>query len=410
MKFSFKFYITIISMLMILAQMAADLYLPAMVQMSKVFATDISSMQFTMFCYTIGYLSGALYYGPLSDRIGRKKALCLSLLICMTGSILCVTATTITQIFIGRVIQGLGFGGVNSLARTMIKDVSPDSNSMVKAATILNLFWAVSIAVSPFIGGYIVEYLGWRAEFITLLSFAVLLLLTCYYVLDETNLNRQTTSILTVQKDYKQVFSNKHYLMYAGSSASGFCLLIAYLTYSPDLLIVNLHLTPAEYGYTNILLALGMLLGCLLNGKLAKRKNIDSLIGIGAIIIIIVGAIYSICAMLNCTSVLLVIVPMFIFGAGLLFVLPNTSNGAVSMFSKIAGSAGAAFTFIQMIGGSTGSLLASAIHTQNQLPLGILFIIFGLIIFSCSKLLQKTNVTKTVPVRVKINFIASDLS
>lgn len=391
MKYTFNFYVSIISVLIILSQMAADLYLPAIPEMARVFNSEISSLEFTMFFYTVGYLSGALYYGPLSDRIGRKQAIIIALIICIIGSIICITSKSLTELFIGRIIQGLGFGGINLLARTMVKDVSKNISEMVKAGMIFNMFWALGIALSPCIGGYVVHYFGWKAEFTILILYASVLLFVCYYILDETNHSKSTTPIKNVLNDYKQVFCNKRYIMYAASSASGFSLLIAYLTYSPNLFMKLLHLTPTQYGYTNFLLALGILTGSILNGILAKKNSLDKLIGLGAKIIFIVGVIYLVTGYLGLISVSLIIGLMFVFGVGLLFILPNTSNGAISMFGKIAGSAAAAFTFIQMLGGSLGSAIISNIHCNSQLPLGVIFLVSSSIILSCVHYLKKSK-------------------
>ena len=149
MKYSFRTYVAIISFIMVLAQMAADVYLPALPDMALALHSNIVTLEKTMFFYTVGYLLGALFYGPLSDRIGRRKVIFISLVICIIGSIFCVNATTITAIFIGRIIQGLGFGGVNLLARTMIKDISKDLKQMTIAGMVFNMFWAVGIALSP---------------------------------------------------------------------------------------------------------------------------------------------------------------------------------------------------------------------------------------------------------------------
>lgn len=389
MKYSFRTYVAIISFMMVLAQMAADLYLPALPDMALALHSNIVTLEKTMFFYTVGYLLGALFYGPLSDRIGRRKVIFISLVICIIGSIFCVNATTITAVFIGRIIQGLGFGGVNLLARTMIKDISKDLKQMTIAGMVFNMFWAVGIALSPCIGGYIVTYLGWQAEFIILIVYAIAVLLLGIFVLDETNLSRLTTSFITVGNDYLQVFLSGRYLLYAFSSAAGFGLLLAYLTASPAILMIKLHLSATQYGYTNILLAVGIICGSVLNRHLAKTYSIDSLIFAGGIIVTLIGLFYLVCGYYNWLNVFLIILPMFIFGVGLLLVLPNTSNGAVGMFGKIAGSAAAAFTFIQMLGGSSGSALVTMVHHENQIALGAIMILFGsIIILAARKLLQ----------------------
>ena len=387
MKHSFKFYVTTISLLIIFAQMAADLYLPAIPVMTKVFHTTIDNIQLTMFCYTIGYLLGALYYGPLSDRIGRRKSILISLLICILGSVVCITAHSLIQVFIGRVIQGLGFGGINSMGRTMVKDVSRDLTQMVTAGMYFNMFWALGIALSPCFGGYILQYFGWQAEFITLLGLGIILFVFCYFILDETNQQRMNTPITKVFADYRQILTTPRYVLYAASSASAYCMLLAYLTYAPHVFMLELHLNATQFGYTNLLLGSGILCGTFANGLLARKFKLDRLIGAGAGIILVVGVIYLVCGYLHFINLLILILPMFCFGFGLLFILPNTSSCAVAMFKRMAGAAAATFTFVQMIGGSCGSMLISLSKENNQLPLGIIFIIFASIIYILARIL-----------------------
>jgi EmrB/QacA subfamily drug resistance transporter len=100
-------------------------------------------------------------YGKLSDMYGRKPLFVVSILIFLTGSCLCGLSGSMTQLIIFRGIQGLGAGGLITLAQTTIADlVAPRERGRYQG--LFGAVFAFSSIAGPLLGGFITDALSWR--------------------------------------------------------------------------------------------------------------------------------------------------------------------------------------------------------------------------------------------------------
>ena len=103
-------------------------------------------------------------YGRLADLWGRKWLLIGSTALFLLGTVLCSVAWGMIPLVIFRFIQGVGAGGLQPLALTIIGDLYPPVER-VKVQGNLNAIWGVSALSGPLIGAVLTETLGWRSVF-----------------------------------------------------------------------------------------------------------------------------------------------------------------------------------------------------------------------------------------------------
>jgi EmrB/QacA subfamily drug resistance transporter len=103
-------------------------------------------------------------YGKLSDILGRRTALLIGISVFMLGSVLCALAPTMLILIIARAIQGLGGGGLISLAQTVIADIVAPKERARYQGYIAGVFASSSIA-GPILGGVFAEHLSWTMIF-----------------------------------------------------------------------------------------------------------------------------------------------------------------------------------------------------------------------------------------------------
>lgn len=144
---------------------------PAMVR-------DLGDMQLSSWI-AVGYLlAGAAsvpVYGWLGDQYGRKKILMLALVLFAIGSVVCALAASMQGLIAGRVIQGLGSGGLMSLSQALIGELVPPRQRARFQGYFASLF-AVSSVSGPVLGGIVVTYLSWHWLFwinLPLIAFAL---------------------------------------------------------------------------------------------------------------------------------------------------------------------------------------------------------------------------------------------
>src|SRR6478752_2049893 len=103
-------------------------------------------------------------YGKVSDIVGRRPTLLVGIGVFVLGSIACALSTTMTTLILARLLQGLGGGGLISLAQTIIADIVAPKERGRYQVYIASVFVASSL-LGPVLGGFFAEHLHWSVIF-----------------------------------------------------------------------------------------------------------------------------------------------------------------------------------------------------------------------------------------------------
>ena len=137
-----------------------------------------------------------LIYGKLADLFGRKPVFFIGLSIFLFGSILCGFATSMEQLIVYRLIQGLGAGAVMPIATTIVGDIY-STEERAKIQGYLSSVWGISAVSGPVIGGLIVQYWDWKYVFWVNVPLGLLAMAGIFFFLHEPATERK------VAIDYK---------------------------------------------------------------------------------------------------------------------------------------------------------------------------------------------------------------
>ncbi len=107
---------------------------------------------------------GGVMFGFLADRIGRKRALMLSIVTYSVCSFASGLSTTVPMLAIVRFILGLGMGGEWNTGATLVAETWPDE-LRAKAIAIVQSSWAIGYALAALVAGIVLRYANWRAVF-----------------------------------------------------------------------------------------------------------------------------------------------------------------------------------------------------------------------------------------------------
>lgn len=130
-------------------------------------AADFHAVSYLSWCITAYLLASTvatLVLGKLSDLWGRRVMLELSIGVFLFASVACALAPSMGWLIAARVVQGVGGGGLYSMAQASIADVVSARERGRYQAYITSAFTTAAI-IGPVIGGYCVEYLTWRWAF-----------------------------------------------------------------------------------------------------------------------------------------------------------------------------------------------------------------------------------------------------
>ncbi|GAB4588307.1 MFS transporter [Nocardia sp. IFM 10818] len=128
-------------------------------------------------------------YGKLADIHGRKPCYLIAIGVFVIGSIACTFATDMTQLAVFRAIQGIGAGGLMSLAFTIIGDIVPP-RERVRYQGYFMMVFGIATVLGPVLGGFfsnadrLVGLEGWRWVFLVNVPIGLLALLVVAKVLD----------------------------------------------------------------------------------------------------------------------------------------------------------------------------------------------------------------------------------
>ena len=168
------FLLTLLGMLTAFGPFVTDMYLPSLPSMGEYFKTTPSLVQLGLTASMIGLTAGQIFFGPLSDKYGRRSPLLAAMYLFIISTIGCIFAPTIEIFAILRLLQGIvGAGGI-----VISRSVATDMFTGKELAKTLAIIGAIN-GVAPIIGGGLTEGIDWKGIFWVLLALGIILLLGC---------------------------------------------------------------------------------------------------------------------------------------------------------------------------------------------------------------------------------------
>lgn len=149
-----------------------DLYLPALPQMAETFGTSHAMVNLTLGAYMVAFAVGMLFWGPPSERTGRKPILFATLGLYVTASLLCALAPGIEGLIGLRILQGFAGGGVTVIATTLVKDLFDGRERERVMGTIMSIV-VIAPMVAPVLGAFLLRIASWHMMFIVLALFGI---------------------------------------------------------------------------------------------------------------------------------------------------------------------------------------------------------------------------------------------
>jgi DHA1 family bicyclomycin/chloramphenicol resistance-like MFS transporter len=339
----------LLTTLVALGPLSTDLYLPALPTLARVFATDAAGVQLTLSVFLAGFACGQIFYGPLSDRFGRRPLMLGGLALFCAGSIGCVLATSIEMLVLARFVQALGACAGPVIGRAVVRDLWGASES---ARIIAYMGGAMAIAplLGPTLGGFLTVLFGWQSNFLLLLLIGALQLVAVACMLSESNVHRDPAASHPRQMvaNFARLLADRHYLGCLLSFSFSYSALFAFISASSFVLADRYGLTPQVYGLCFGVVIAGYLLGSLASGRLVRRLGSDYLLLRGAWLGAIAGVSMAALEFSGVRSIAAILGPMFFCTVATGLVMPNAIARALAPYPTMAGSASALMGFVQM--------------------------------------------------------------
>ena len=347
--------IFIFGFLSAIAPLSIDIYLPALPMLREALGANEAQTLLTLSAFFVGFGTGQLFLGPLSDRFGRKRPLLAGLIVYGVASVACARASSMPDLIVWRFVQAFGGSIVPTLVQAMVRDLY-DRDQSARILSLNMLVTASAPVVAPLIGGQVLLWLDWRAIFWVLVGFGLVALLAAL-ALPETlgESRRNEAHPLAMLLGYFELLRSRRYVGYVACSTFYFCCLFAFIAGSPFVYIEYFGVPPQYYGFLFGVNMLGMIATTFINSRIVVRRGADRLLRIacwigaaGAVVLLATG-------LRGVGGVAGIALPLFVVLSVLTVVASNAISGALSVFPNRAGSAAALAGALQFGAGALTS-------------------------------------------------------
>nr|WP_050653865.1 multidrug effflux MFS transporter [Vibrio coralliirubri] len=331
-----------------------DLYLPALPQMVEVFNTDRSMVNLTLSSYFVTYAIGLLFWGPLSEKFGRKPILLIGLAGYMVASILCAMTNSIEQLIGARVFQAFAGSAITVIATAIVKDLYDGREREKIMATIMSLV-IIAPMVAPVFGAFLLKIASWRMMFVTLAIFGVFAsVLACCY--RETLETKYQGSMFRSWGRMGVVMKNRSFLKLLVIFSIIPMALMGFLAAGSYIYIDHFGLTEQQFSYAFAFNALCASFGPTIYMKLSYRMPVQKVIS-GCFALLALAGIFTLTiGDLSPWFFMFIAAPATLMA--IIMRVPGT-NLMLNQQDHDTGSAVALIQFFSMICGSLGMVLVS---------------------------------------------------
>ncbi|WP_158209310.1 Bcr/CflA family efflux MFS transporter [Myroides phaeus] len=332
-----KLNITLMVLLMMFPQFVETIYSPALPSLSSHFNIPPEKTYLTISIYFSAFAIGVIFWGIISDYIGRRKAMLGGIIVYALASLLALIAPTFEIVLGARFIAAFGIAVGSVITQTMMRD-SYSGQELNKVFSIMGIALSISPVIGLFLGGLIASFLGYVGIFSALALLAIILLYISYNKLPETKQGETKVTFKTIMQVASSLYRSIDIWQFALLIMCFNVLLFSYFTYAP-FIFEKAGLNTTIYGYSGVLLALGTFIGSYFNKYcISKGISTNTLIKLSTLL----ALINSFFVYLLKDS-LLFLLPNILIIASFGIAIPNILSVALQNYKSSIGTAGALF-------------------------------------------------------------------
>jgi MFS transporter, DHA1 family, multidrug resistance protein len=397
--------IVMMASLMALNALAIDAMLPAFPAMiAGLEVTDPNHIQYVISVFLAGTGIGALIYGPLSDRYGRKPILLIATVGAAVFSLACSISPSFEIMLYMRFAHGLMAAAMGVLVVSVIRDQFEGDAMARRMSTIFLIFMIVPI-IAPTVGQFVLLFAGWRTIFDLMAFMAVAAAIWVYYRLPET---LHPENIIPIEphalaKAWSKVVLHRNaagYMLGAGIVQGA---LFGYLNSSQQMF--DKVFNAAEFftiGFA--IIAIGIAVANFTNARVVERFGARRVSQAALITFIILGGLQLLAAELAPTSLPVFLVLLTGNMAMVGFIGANFSSIAMTPFGDVAGAASSFQTFVRT---ALAAGIGAAIGQQfdnSVAPVALGFLVCGVVALALvlwcenGRLFTRPGTTQPMPV------------
>ena len=379
-------FVLFMALVAAMSAMAVDILLPAFGQMRPAFGLDDDSTRLsltvTLFLMVTGI--GNLFYGPVSDAVGRKSTLAGSMMLYAVAALIAALAPSLGVLYLSRFVWGFAAGGSRTLTQAIVRDRFAGT-AMARVMTLIQTAFFLAPILAPLLGKAIVEIGSWRwvLAFGTVNAVAVLAWSVRFReTLDPAH--RRPLRVKPVLAGFRLVTQNRVSLGYALMITFGFGAFLSYLG-STELIFGDIYgrsgwFVPyfSAFSLVAAMVALGS------NRMLHRIEAHQLALGAGvAYAAASAGLFAATMAGDGLPPFGLWLVLFSLANACYVGVFPSGMSLALEPMGQMAGTAAAVLGFMGSVGGSLLASFTDRAIEGTVMPIGVAYVVYSLIALAC---------------------------
>lgn len=376
-------FIALVALLTSLVALSIDAILPALPNIAvDVQVVDYRQTQWVITSLIFGMSFGQLLFGPIADAYGRKFGILSGIVLFCVGSLISMTANSLTWLLVGRVLQGVGISGPRIASMALVRDQYM-GDQMARVMSFVMMVFILVPMLAPMIGQWILHAWGWREIFalFILLSAIAAVWLSVRQPETLTPMARRPFRLKSILATSVQILQHRRVVGFSVTAGLIFGALLTYVA-SAQAIFQSIYQVGETFPYYFAGLAFGVGCASLVNGTLVVKLGALRLTRLGLIgMIIFDGLLVLISLFFQGVPPLWVFMPFgfaIFFCVGVLF--GNVNSLAMVPLGRMAGMGAAVIGALSNLVAVVVSALVGWAFNDTLLPL--LFGILGAAVLS----------------------------
>ena len=355
-------FIALCAALMALNSLAIDIMLPALQQIGASLGVENENhRQYVITAYILGFGGGQLFFGPLSDRYGRRAPLVAGLIIYVAAVAAAAVAPSFAILLACRLVQGIGAAATRVIAVSIVRDTF-DGRRMAEVMSLIFMVFMAIPVIAPGIGQFIMLFATWHWIFVTMAIGALIVSTWALLRLPETlhPEYRRPLTVSSIVGGFRIVLTNRIALCYAFASTCIFGAMFGFINSAQQIYLDVFHVGewfPLIFAGVAGVLAFSNFLNSRLVGRIGMRRLSQSALLLFLSISLawlVVSLEMQMPLWLFVTFFALAMLPFGGLGA-------NFNALAMEPLGELAGTASSILGFMQtFLGGILGTLIGQA--------------------------------------------------
>ena len=279
-KVSFFEFVTLMGMMTAMTALSIDAALPALGEIGHALnIKESNDNQLIISLLFAGMAIGQIFYGPLSDSIGRKNSIYIGFVLYLIGCLFSIFSTDLTTMLVGRFLQGLGAAGPRIVTMALIRD-RYEGREMARVMSFIMSVFIFVPAVAPAFGEAVLYFWEWEAIFVSFLLIALFSLVWFALRQEETlpRTARVPFSLRHIYRGAKETCLNRTAFGYTIATGIIFGAFLGYLS-SAQQIFQDAYRTGEAFALYFGLLAVAIGLASFTNARLVMRYGMRRISG-----------------------------------------------------------------------------------------------------------------------------------